>query len=149
MALYEIVEKDIKTAMLAKEKDKLEALRAIKAAFLLAKTEKGAADVLSDDTEFKILSKMVKQRRETAEIYQQQNRKDLADKELLEADVIAAYLPKMLDASELEAILRGIIQRVGAVSAADMGKVMGAASKELSGKAEGKAISDMVKKLLS
>jgi len=149
MALYEIVEKDIKTAMLAKEKDKLEALRAIKAAFLLAKTEKGAADVLSDDTEFKILSKMVKQRRETAEIYQQQNRKDLADKELLEADVIAAYLPKMLDASELEAILRGIIQLVGAVSAADMGKVMGAASKELSGKAEGKAISDMVKKLLS
>jgi uncharacterized protein YqeY len=149
MSLFDKVNEDIKTAMLAREKEKLEALRGIKAAFLIAKTEKGASDTLSADTELKIIQKLVKQRKESAEIYNSQNRKDLADKELFEAAVIEQYLPKQMDISELTVILKSIIEKVGAKSPADMGKVMGVASKELGGKADGKMIAETVKSLLA
>ena len=149
MSLFDKVSEDIKTAMLAREKEKLEALRSIKAAFLIAKTENGAADTLSSDAELKIVQKLVKQRKESAEIYISQNRKDLSDKELFEASVIEQYLPKQMDISELTAILKSIIEKVGAKSPQDMGKVMGVASKELAGKADGKMIADTVKSLLA
>jgi uncharacterized protein YqeY len=148
MSLFDKVNEDIKKAMLNKEpKDRLEALRAIKAAFLLAKTEKAGAE-LTEDVELKILNKLVKQRRESADIYKTQNRQDLYDKEMAEAKVIEAYLPAQITPEELEKILKGIIERVGAKTAADLGKVMGIATKELAGKAEGKTISELVRKLL-
>ena len=149
MSLFDKVNEDIKTAMLAREKEKLEALRSIKAAFLIAKTEKGAPETLSADTELKIIQKLVKQRKESAEIYISQNRKDLSDKELFEAAVIEQYLPRQMDISELTIILKSIIEKVGAKSPADMGKVMGVASKELAGKADGKLIAETVKSLLA
>ncbi len=149
MSLFDTVSEDIKKAMLAKEKDKLEALRAVKTAFLLARTETGANGELSPEAELKIVQKLVKQRKESAEIYQQQNRKDLADKELLEASVIEQYLPAQMSDEELGIALKAIIERVGAKMPSDMGKVMGIATKELSGKADGKAISAKVKQLLS
>lgn len=149
MSLFEKVNEDIKTAMLAKEKEKLEALRSIKAAFLIAKTEKGANDELTNDVALKIIAKLVKQRKETAEIYSTQNRQDLADKELFEASVIEQYMPKQMSTDELKAALMPIIEKVGAKTPADMGKVMGAASKELAGKADGKMISEMVKAILT
>jgi uncharacterized protein YqeY len=149
MNLFDTVSEDIKKAMLAKEKEKLEALRAVKTAFLLARTESGAGGGLTLDAELKIVQKLVKQRRESAEIYQQQNRQDLADKELLEASVIEQYLPAQMSEQELETALKAIIERVGAKIPSDMGKVMGVATKELSGKADGKAISAKVKQLLS
>jgi len=149
MSLYDTVSEDIKKAMLAREKDKLEALRGVKAAFQLARTEAGAGGGLTPETELKIVQKLVKQRRESAEIYQQQNRQDLADKELLEASVIEQYLPAQMSEQELETVLKAIIERVGAKVPSDMGKVMGVATKELSGKADGKAISTKVKQLLS
>ncbi|MDR2037156.1 MAG: GatB/YqeY domain-containing protein [Bacteroidales bacterium] len=148
MSLFDTVSEDIKKAMLAKEKDKLEALRAVKTAFLLARTESGANGELSSDAELKIIQKLVKQRKETAEIYQQQSRPDLAEKELLEASVIEQYLPEQMSDEELEKSLKSIIQRVGATEPSHMGKVMGIATKELSGKADGKAISVKVKQLL-
>lgn len=149
MSLFDKINEYIKAAMLAKEKEKLEALRAVKAAFLLAKTEKGASDVLAPDTEIKIVQKLVKQRKETAEIYQTQNRADLAEKELFEASVIEQYLPKQMGVDELRTILKGIIEKVGAKAPSDMGKVMGVATKELAGKADGKLISETVKNLLA
>ena len=149
MNLFETVSEDIKKAMLAKEKDKLEAYRAVKTAFLLARTEAGAGGELTSEAELKIVQKLVKQRRESAEIYQQQNRPDLADKELLEASVIEQYLPAQMSEQELETVLKAIIERVGAKAPSDMGKVMGVATKELSGKADGKAISAKVRHLLS
>jgi len=149
MSLFDIVSEDIKKAMLAREKEKLEALRAVKTAFLLARTESGAGGELTPDAELKIVQKLVKQRRESAEIYQQQNRQDLADKELVEASVIEQYLPAQMSEQELETALKAIIDRVGAKAPSDMGKVMGAATKELSGKADGKAISVKVKQLLA
>ena len=149
MSLFEIVSEDIKKAMIAKEKDKLEALRAVKTAFLLARTEAGAGGELTADAELKIVQKLVKQRRESAEIYQQQKRQDLADKELLEATVIEQYLPAQMSEEEIEAALKVIIEKVGAKAPSDMGKVMGVATKELSGKADGKAISLKVKQLLN
>lgn len=149
MKYFEKVNEDIKAAMMAREKEKLEALRAVKAAFLLAKTEKGAQVDLSDEDELKIIQKLVKQRKDSAEIYRSQNRPDLYEKEELEADVISLYLPKQLSEEELTPIIKGIIEQVGAKSAAEMGKVMGVASKQLSGKAENKLISEVVKKLLS
>ncbi|HOK50450.1 MAG TPA: GatB/YqeY domain-containing protein [Bacteroidales bacterium] len=149
MGLFETINDDIKAAMLAKEKEKLEALRAIKAALLLAKTEKGASQELSAETEIKVLQRMVKQRKESAEIYQSQNRPDLAEKELFEASVIEKYLPAQMSAEELEKVVRDIVARVGAKSPADMGKVMGVATKELAGKAEGKMIAETVKKVLA
>ena len=149
MSLFDTIGEDIRKAMLAKEKEKLEALRAVKAAFLLARTEAGAGGELTAGVELKIVQKLVKQRRESAEIYQQQNRADLADKELLEASFIEQYLPAQMSEQELETALKAIIEKVGAKAPSDMGKVMGAATKELSGKADGKAISAKVKQLLN
>lgn len=149
MSLFEQINEDIKKAMLNKEpKDKLEALRAIKAAFLVAKTEKANVE-LTDDLELKILNKLVKQRRESADIYKQQNRVDLYDKEVAEAKVIEAYLPAQMSVADVERIIKGVIEKVGAKSVSDMGKVMGAATKELAGKADGKLVSEIVKKLLT
>lgn len=149
MSLFDKINDDIKAAMLAKEKEKLEALRGVKAAFLIAKTEKGASDVLTDDAAIKVMQKLVKQRKESADIYNTQNRKDLADKELFEASVIEQYLPKQMGADELKGIIKAIIEKVGAKTPADMGKVMGVATKELAGKADGKAISELVKAILA
>jgi len=149
MSLEEKISNDIKAAMFAKDKIRLEALRAVKSIILLAKTEKGHTDVLSADAEMKILQKQVKQRKESAEIYQQQNRPELAEKELAEAAVIEEYLPKMISDEELTVEIKKIIEQVGAKAPSDMGKVMGVASKALAGKADGKAISEKVKVLLA
>lgn len=146
MALEEKINSDIKTAMLARDAAKLEALRAVKSAILLLKT---SAEGYNDDTELKALQKMAKQRKETAEIYITQNRKDLADVELFQAGIIEAYLPKQMRSEEIKSEISKIIIAVGASSAADMGKVMGIASKQLAGKADGKTISAIVKELLS
>lgn len=147
--LFDTVSADIKKAMLARDAVRLESLRGIKKEFLEAKTAKGSDGTLSDDRAIQILSKMVKQRRESAEIYTQQNRPELAEAELAQATVIEEYMPKQLTPEELDAALREIIARVGATSPKVMGKVMGVASKELAGKAEGRAISAAVKALLS
>ena len=149
MSLFESVNAGIKAAMLARDKGRLEALRGIKKEFLEAKTAKGADGDLSDDVATKILVKMVKQRKESAEIYKTQNRPELAEEELLQASVIEEFLPKQMSEEELAAALREIIARVGATSAKEMGKVMGVATKELAGKAEGNAISAMVRTLLA
>ena len=149
MSLEERINQDIKSAMLAKDKVKLEALRAVKSAILLAKTEKGAADVLSPEAELKLLQKQVKQRKESAEIYSQQNRPELAEKELLEAKAIEAYLPSMLTEEELKNEILTLVKAAGAKGPSDMGRVMGMATKALAGKAEGKAIADMVKSILA
>jgi uncharacterized protein YqeY len=146
MTLEEKINADIKTAMLAKDAGKLEALRAIKSAILLLKT---SAEGLSPETEAKAMQKMVKQRRETAEIYKTQGRMDLADVEILQASVIETYLPKQMSEDELRAELKSIIAASGAAGPGDMGKVMGMASKQLAGKADGKMISSLVKELLS
>lgn len=148
MSLFEKVNDDIKSAMKAKEKDRLEALRAVKTAFLLAKTE-SAKKELSAEEELKIVQKLVKQRRESAEIYKSQDRMDLHDKESLEADVISEYLPEQISETQLEQELTKIIAEIGASGPQDMGKVMGMATKKLSGKAEGKAIATKVKELLA
>ena len=136
MNLFDKVSGDIKTAMLARDKVRLEALRGIKKEFLEAKTAKGGDGELSDDAALKILAKMVKQRKESASIYTEQNREDLAGEELAQAAIIEEYLPKQLSEEELTAALKEIIARVGATSAKEMGKVMGTATKELAGKAE-------------
>ena len=149
MGLFEKVSEDIKAAMLARDKMRLEALRGIKKEFLEAKTAKGSDGELSDETAVRILSKMVKQRRESAQIYNEQNRSDLVQEELAQAAVIEEYLPKQLSDEELAAALKEIIGRVGATSQKEMGKVMGVATKELAGKAEGKAISAKVRELLA
>ena len=149
MSLEERINQDIKAAMMAKEKVKLEALRAIKSAILLAKTDGEHKDSLSTDVEMKILQKQYKQRKDAAEQFIQAGRQELADKELEEAAFIEEYLPKMLSADELKAELVKIIEQVGAKAPSDMGKVMGVASKALAGKADGKAISDMVKQILA
>ncbi len=148
MSLELQINNDIKTAMLAKDQATLRGLRGIKAAILLAKTEKGAILEMSPEIELAILTKLVKQRRDSLLIYQQQNREDLAQIEAEEIAVIERYLPKQLSSDELKAVLQGIIEQVGAKSPADMGKVMGAANKQLAGKADGRAISAMVKELL-
>lgn len=149
MNLFDKVSGDIKTAMLARDKVRLEALRGIKKEFLEAKTAKGGDGELSDDAALKILAKMVKQRKESASIYTEQNREDLAGEELAQAAIIEEFLPKQLSEEELTAALKEIIARVGATSAKEMGKVMGTATKELAGKAEGKAISAKVRELLA
>ncbi len=149
MNLFDKVSGDIKTAMLARDKVRLEALRGIKKEFLEAKTAKGGDGELSDDAALKILAKMVKQRKESASIYTEQNREDLAGEELAQAAIIEEYLPKQLSEEELTAALKEIIARVGATSAKEMGKVTGTATKELAGKAEGKAISAKVRELLA
>ena len=149
MDLFERVSADIKAAMLAKDKVRLETLRGIKKEFLEAKTAKGADGELSDDTAIRIMTKMAKQRRETAEMYSSQNRPELAQNELAEAAVIEEYLPRQLSEEELVAELKKIIEQTGATSAKEMGKVMGVASKALAGRADGKAISAKVKELLA
>lgn len=148
MALFEQISEDIKKAMLAKDKVSLEALRGIKKEMLEAKTAKGASGDLTDEAAVKILQKMVKQRRDSAEIYKQQNRPELAENELAEMAVIERYLPKQMTDEELSAALKEIIAEVGATSAKEMGKVMGVASKKLAGKADGRLISEKVKSLL-
>jgi uncharacterized protein YqeY len=148
MSLEEKINADIKSAMLAKEKEKLEALRAVKSAVLLAKTEKVGAE-LSDDVEIKLLQKLVKQRRESALIYVQQNRPELAENETFQADIIEKYLPAQLSPEEVRVVLKEIAAELGAVSVKDMGKVMGAASQKLAGRADGKLISTLVKEILS
>jgi uncharacterized protein YqeY len=147
MSLFDKISEDLKTAMLAKQKDRLESLRAIKTALLLAKTESGTHDI-SEDLELKILQKLVKQRRESADIYKTQNRPELYENEVKEATIIEEYLPKQMSEAELVPVLKSIILRIGASSSKDMGKVMGAASKELAGKADGKMIAEKVKELL-
>ena len=137
MNYFDQISADIKSAMLAKDKVRLEALRGVKKEFIEAKTAKGANGELSDDTAMKILAKMVKQRKETAELYAAQNRPELAENELAEAAVIETYLPKALSEEELVADLQKIIAEVGATSAKEMGRVMGVASKALAGKADG------------
>ena len=149
MNLFDQISNDIKNAMLAKDKLRRETLRGIKKEFLEAKTAKGSDGELSDDIAMKILVKMVKQRKDSAQIYIEQNRPELAESELGEAKVIEEYLPKQMTEAELEAELKNIIAEVGATSAKDMGKVMGVASKKLAGRAEGKAISAKVKELLA
>ncbi|MDD5781608.1 MAG: GatB/YqeY domain-containing protein [Muribaculaceae bacterium] len=149
MNLFDQVSSDIKAAMLAKDKVRLETLRGIKKEFLEAKTAKGGNGELADDAATKILVKMVKQRKETAAIYTEQNRPELAQNELAEAAVIEEYLPKQMSEEELTEALKAIIAQVGASSAKDMGKVMGVASKQLAGKAEGRTISAKVKELLA
>lgn len=149
MNLFDRVSEDIKKAMLAREKVRLEALRGAKKEFLEAKTAKGANGELTDENATKILVKMVKQRKESAKIYTDNNRPELAENELAEAAVLEEYLPKQLSADELEAELRVIIAETGAAGSRDMGKVMGVASKRLAGRAEGRAISETVKKLLN
>lgn len=148
MSLFDKVNEDIKSAMKAKEKNKLDALRALKTAFLLARTESSKKDI-SEDEEIKIVQKLVKQRRESADIYKSQNRNDLYEKESFEADVISRYLPEQLTEAELEQQLKTIIEDVGASGTQDMGKVMGPATQKLGGKAEGKVIAAKVKELLS
>ena len=146
--LYDQISNDIAAAMKAKDKVRLMALRSIKKYFIEAKTAPGANDELTDEAAIKILAKLAKQGRDTAVIYTQQSRQDLADEELAQVAVIEEYLPKQLSADELKAELQAIIAKVGATSARDMGRVMGAATKALTGRAEGRAISAMVKELL-
>ena len=149
MDLFDTISAQIKDAMLAKDRVRLEALRGIKKEFLEARSLPGAGGTLSDDAAVKILVKMAKQRSESAEIYRSQNRPDLAETEEAEMAVIKEYLPQPLSAEELDAALSEIIAKVGASSAADMGKVMGVATKQLAGRADGKAISAAVRRLLS
>jgi len=149
MSLKQQIDGDIKKAMLAKNKEELEALRSIKSLILLAETDKGASEEISSDKENKLLVKAAKQRKESAEIFTAQNRQDLADKELVQLEVINRYLPKQLSQEDLEAALKGIIAQVGANGIADLGKVMGVATKTLAGQADGKAVSETVKRLLS
>lgn len=149
MDLFDRISNDIKSAMLAKDKVRLETLRGIKKEFLEAKTAKGGDGTLSDDQATKIMAKMVKQRKETAQIYAEQNRPELAANELAEAAVIEEYLPKQLSDEELTARLKEVIAQVGATSAKEMGKVMGVASKALAGQADGKVISAKVRELLA
>jgi uncharacterized protein YqeY len=148
MTLTEKINADIKTAMLAKDQAKLEALRAVKSALLLMDTDKDAGSGSREDKELKMLQKEVKKRKEAADIYTTQNREDLAQVELNQAAVIGNYLPKQLSEEEIRVELKKIIAEVGATSAKDMGKVMGAATKQFAGKADGKVVSTLVKELL-
>jgi uncharacterized protein YqeY len=149
MNLFDTVSEDIKNAMKAKDKIALETLRNVKKSFLEAKTAAGSNGELSDADAIKIIQKLVKQNKDAADIYVSQNRQDLADEELAQMKVMETYLPKQLSAEELESRLKDIISKVGATGPKDMGKVMGTASKELAGLAEGRAISAKVKDLLS
>ena len=149
MSLEQKIMTELKTAMLAKDEKGLRSLRAIKAAILLAKTSEGAGGGLTEDDEIKLLQKLVKQRKDSLEIFQQQNRTDLAQKEEEEIEVIGKFLPKQLSAGELKEAIVKIIAELGAGSPADMGKVMGAATKQLAGKADGKTISGLAKELLN
>lgn len=148
MKLEDQINNDIKEAMKAKARVRLEALRGVKKEIIEAKTAKGAGDEVSDEDIVRIIQKMVKQRKDAAELFQSQSREDLAEKEMEEIEAIKDYLPAQLTKEELEAAVKAIIEKVGATSMKEMGKVMGMASKELAGRAEGKDISAMVKVLL-
>jgi uncharacterized protein YqeY len=149
MSLEQKIMTELKAAMLAKDEAALRSLREVKAAILLAKTSEGASGEMKEEEEIKLLHKLVKQRKDSLEIFQQQNRADLAKKEEEEIAIISKFLPKQMSAEEVKAELVKIIAAVGATSPADMGKVMGAATKQLGGKADGKTISGLVKELLS
>ena len=149
MALFEQVSEDIKTAMKARDKVRLETLRNIKKVFLEAKTAPGANDTLEDAAALKILQKLAKQGKESAELFNQQNRPDLAEEEMAQVKVIEEYLPKRLSEAEIETAVKGIIAQTGSTSMKEMGKVMGLATKQLAGKADGKIISTIVRKLLA
>jgi uncharacterized protein YqeY len=149
MNLEQKIMADLKTAMLAKDEKTVRSLRAIKAAIILAKTSEGAGGEIKAEDEIKLLQKLVKQRKDSLEIFTQQNRTDLAQKEQEEIEVIEKFLPKQISAEELKGIIANIIAETGASSPADMGKVMGVATKQLAGKADGKAISALVKELLA
>lgn len=146
MSLVDIINADIKSAMLARDKEKLEAIRAIKAALLLAQT---SGEAVTEESELKLLQKLLKQRRDAAEIYTTQNRPDLAQTELSQAEIIQKYLPAMMSNEEIEAGVKKIISESGAVSAKDMGRIIGMAAKMFAGKADNKVVSEIVKKLLS
>ena len=147
MSLITQIDQDIKQAMLARQDARLRGLRAIKSALLLARTEKGASEDISQETEIKVLQKLIKQRKESADIYKAQNREDLYNIEVEEMEVIEAFLPQQMERAEIEAYLKELINKIGATSVKDMGKVMGTANKELAGKADGKTISEVVKQL--
>ena len=149
MSLEQKVMEELKTAMKAKDDAALRSLRAIKAAIILEKTSEGGSDILSEATETKMLQKLAKQRRDSLAIFEKQNREDLAVKEREELAIIEKFLPAQMSADDLKIELQAIIDQVGAKSPADMGKVMGVASKALAGKADGKAISDAVKQVLA
>ncbi len=149
MNLYETIDQEIKAAMLAKDKIRLETLRSAKTAFMETTTAKGAVHELTEEQSIAILQRMVKQRKDSATIYEEQNRVELAQQELAEVEVLQSYLPKPYTQEELNKAIGEIIVRTGSSSLKDMGKVMGAATKELGGKAEGRMIADTVKKLLS
>ena len=149
MSLELKIQAELKTAMLAKDEKTVRSLRAIKAAIILAKTSEGAGGEIKEEDEIKLLQKLVKQRKDSLEIFTQQNRTDLAQKEQEEIEVIEKFLPKQMSAEELKVIIANIIAETGASSPADMGKVMGVATKQLAGKADGKAISALVKELLA
>lgn len=149
MSLKQQIDADIKKAMLAKNKEELEALRSIKSLILLAETEKGGSDEISADAEKKLLMKAAKQRKESADIFETQGRKDLADRELLQLEVINRYLPKQLSEAEISEAVANVIKEVGASGPQDLGKVMGVATKKLAGQADGKVIAETVKKMLN
>lgn len=149
MSLKTQIDNDIKQAMLAKNKEELEALRSIKSMILLAETEKGGSGDITSEAENKLLMKAAKQRKESADIFQKENRAELAQRELVQLEVINRYLPKQLSEDEIITEVKKIIEQVGAKGPQDMGKVMGTATKQLAGKADGKMISELVKKILS
>ncbi len=149
MSLEQKVMGELKTAMLAKDEKSLRSLRAIKSAIILAKTAEGAGGEIKEEDEIKLLQKLVKQRKDSLEIYEKQNREDLAEKEREEISVIEKFLPKQMDEAELRTVIQKIIDETGASSPADMGKVMGLANKQLAGKAEGKTIAAIVKEILN
>ena len=149
MSLEITINQDIKTAMLAKNESALRGLRAIKSALIIARTEKGASDILTEEVEIKVLQKLVKQRKESADIYKSQNREDLYLIEADEIEVIEKYLPIQMNQDDLNTYIKGLIIQLNVTSVKEMGKIMGMANKELSGKADGKAISETIKNLLS
>ena len=149
MTISEQINEEIKTAIRAKDKISLEALRAVKAAFILAKTKESASGELSENEELKIIQKLVKQRNESAEIYKQQGRNDLYENEIAEAKVLEKYLPAKMSPEELKVFLEALIDKTGAEGQKDMGKLMGLATKELAGKADGKDIAQMARELLT
>ena len=149
MSLKAQIDNDIKKAMLAKNKEELDALRSIKSMILLAETEKTSTDQLAADTENKLLMKAAKQRKESADIFEQKARKDLAEKELLQLNIINRYLPKQLSEAEIITAVQALVAEAGAKGPQDMGKVMGLATKKLAGQADGKVIADVVKKILT
>lgn len=149
MSLEITINQDIKAAMLAKNESALRGLRAVKSALIIARTEKGASEVLTEEVEIKVLQKLVKQRKESADIYKSQNREDLYQIEADEIEVIEKYLPKQMNQDDLNTYIKGLIDKLNVISVKEMGKIMGVANKELSGKADGKAISETIKSLLS